>query len=843
MSNLLAIPFKKTYQIDVAVAARTYLTDNGDTHPDAVKTDIKQWQEMRQKIVSSETQTSRLVDFFSYHAQLTSILTKFPVDIQLEISYAPVFSPSAIPVTIRSLMFERAAVVFNLGALYSQLAASEDRSNAEGIKRAATYFQSASGVFSYLRTSILPLFTVPGDEEHSPLDLSHPFVRALELLALAQAQECFWQKAKIDNLKTGLISKLAGATMQLYRNFLAVIADAIPPIKHIYPSDWLSHVEAKQYHFEAVAQYRRSREELEKSRYGLELAYLSQALSAAKKGYDIARKGRVTPAVLNDIQSFLEILKKEMNRAERDNDLIYHQDVPAGSSLPAIQQVTLAQVLVPKELLDPSAVIPSDQMLFSGLMGWGTREAINIYNDRKKSLIQEELIGSAKESKNAADKILQSLNLPASLEALERPIGLPPSFLKKAEEVRLESGPAKIEAAIEDLYRLSRQNYKLLNEAMDILDQEASDDESTRKNLALPSERLPSHEANTHLLDKERRYRSILDQAATSDETVRTKWDQWERNITELTWDEAELEASIPSSTSLPGSSNTTDADKHARTLRSLLESLSEIYIDRDNLIKRAEKLSAADDITPRIVKAASGFERLAETSEAQKHQDRIPGVHPAMFEDVLNDELVKYDKFVTWMRNLEGKQEEVIASIRTENELFLGSRKNSEMVKAREQALQSLDISYHKYKEIIQNLEEGINFYNDLAGILLQFKESCRQWCTERKHEIHALSRSMQSMNVGTRTDQNNPDSALDNSDDPGESENESEVDSDIERQAGRATQGQGSNSHNIPGVTGTVSPPATTKPKRFMTDLNSSDWETPSFGRVHPSGVGRKT
>ena len=61
-------------------------------------------------------------------------------------------------------------------------------------------------------------------------------------------------------------------------------------------------------------------------------------------------------------------------------------------------------------------------------------------------------------------RILRSLNLPASLEALERPVGLPPSFLKKAEEVRLENGPVKIEAAIEDLYRLSRQNSKLLNE-------------------------------------------------------------------------------------------------------------------------------------------------------------------------------------------------------------------------------------------------------------------------------------------------------------------------------------------------------------------------------------------
>jgi programmed cell death 6-interacting protein len=61
-------------------------------------------------------------------------------------------------------------------------------------------------------------------------------------------------------------------------------------------------------------------------------------------------------------------------------------------------------------------------------------------------------------------RLLQRLSLPASLEALQRPVGLPPSFLKKAEEVRMENGPAKIEATIEDLYTLSRQTYKILNE-------------------------------------------------------------------------------------------------------------------------------------------------------------------------------------------------------------------------------------------------------------------------------------------------------------------------------------------------------------------------------------------
>ena len=41
-------------------------------------------------------------------------------------------------------------------------------------------------------------------------------------------------------------------------------------------------------------------------------------------------------------------------------------------------------------------------------------------------------------------RALRKLNLPSALEALERPIGLPPSLLRKAEEVRLEDGPARL---------------------------------------------------------------------------------------------------------------------------------------------------------------------------------------------------------------------------------------------------------------------------------------------------------------------------------------------------------------------------------------------------------------
>ena len=71
------------------------------------------------------------------------------------------------------------------------------------------------------------------------------------------------------------------------------------------------------------------------------------------------------------------MVETNINRAERDNDLIYHQDVPNASSLPAIQPAVIAKAIIPNELTNPSLLVPGNEMLFSGLMGWDTREAIS----------------------------------------------------------------------------------------------------------------------------------------------------------------------------------------------------------------------------------------------------------------------------------------------------------------------------------------------------------------------------------------------------------------------------------------------------------------------------------
>ena len=71
---------------------------------------------------------------------------------------------------------------------------------------------------------------------------------------------------------------------------------------------------------------------------------------------------------------------------------------------------------------------------------------------------------------------------------------------------------------------------------MDVLDQEAEADEEFQEESF--NARSPSQEANKDFVAKAERYRGILQRAAESDEVVRSKWEEWEQNITELTWSE-----------------------------------------------------------------------------------------------------------------------------------------------------------------------------------------------------------------------------------------------------------------------------------------------------------------
>jgi programmed cell death 6-interacting protein len=154
----------------------------------------------------------------------------------------------------------------------------------------------------------------------------------------------------------------------------------------------------------------------------------------------------------------------------------------------------------------------------------------------------------------------------------------------------------------------------------------------------------------------------------------------------------------------------------HARALRVQLEQLDDLVRERNQLVSRAQRLADADDISARILKEAAGLERWAE-------------VQPSMFEEILDHELAKYDKFRRDMEESAVKQSELLENVKesppvqwllsglyaytltdqTRMDSFISSRREDPSVKEREHALQSLDLSYHKYKEIVRHLDEGM--------------------------------------------------------------------------------------------------------------------------------------
>jgi len=57
--------------------------------------------------------------------------------------------------------------------------------------------------------------------------------------------------------------------------------------------------------------------------------------------------------------------------------------------------------------------------------------------------------------------------------------------------------------------------------------------------------------------------------------------------------------------------------------------------------------------------------------------------------------------------------------------------------VKEREGRLQEMDMAYWKWREIVDNAEEGIKFHNSFAEMLAGFKSACVQFLNSRRADV----------------------------------------------------------------------------------------------------------
>ena len=89
----------------------------------------------------------------------------------------------------RTVAFEKASVLFNIAALYTQIGTRQDRGTQKGLDNSVDNFLRSAGTFQYIHEN----FT------NAPsMDLSPDTLEMLVHLMCAQARECLFEKAELS---------------------------------------------------------------------------------------------------------------------------------------------------------------------------------------------------------------------------------------------------------------------------------------------------------------------------------------------------------------------------------------------------------------------------------------------------------------------------------------------------------------------------------------------------------------------------------------------------------------------------------------------------------------------
>ncbi|KAI0547402.1 BRO1-like domain-containing protein [Xylaria curta] len=734
-NGILAVPFRKGTQLSLSSAIKQYISTKYDQHPDMFRQDLDVIDALRRDAVNvREPHPSGVKKLQAYGAQLVWIAGKFPIDIGADFTWYPALGYNIDrPIVHNNLQFERANITYNLAALYSQLAIGSNRADTDGLKTAASYFNQAAGVLTHLKNEIIPeLRTTPPDDmdEHS--------LESLIQLQLAQSQECFWQKAVMDRYKDASIAKLAAKVSDLYN-----LAGEAAMRSEAISSSWIHHMSAKHHHFAAAAQYRAACECLEKRKYGEEVARLKDAVACVGEGLKESRGGYLSKVVVEDLNSLKRRVEDHLQTAERDNDKIYLNPVPPKSELKILDRATMAIARIPPQVATPLEYIGDKgefgPALFTKLVPYSVHLAVSIYEERRDRMVNQNIIAELETLNERIHEILSELNLPGSIQAFEKPLGLPGTLVQHAEEIRQADAINRLQRSFADIDKLRAADIAVFEEGSGLL--RAEEEEDKRLRTKFGTDRWTRPESRNEPNQGAKLWNQVAEaegwfaNSASSDGLVREKFYNTEPTLAILAGPDRGIMDFVPSSrrTEIP------------ELLKPAIGRLRGIYNDVTRLESRRHRKADAlrekargDDIKSDI---------LTEAARLERNQTVATAIVPAHFEDFFEKRLDSlYEPELEMVQKEGAEQEKILSDLIRANRDFESQKKSvgDKGNREREQALQKLENAYYKYKELTSNVEVGRKFYNDLSRIVGSFRDNARTFATERRREARMLEEEL---------------------------------------------------------------------------------------------------
>ncbi|KAM6153864.1 rhophilin-2 [Erethizon dorsatum] len=247
---LIPLGLKETKDVDFSVILKDFILEHYSEDGYLYEDEIADLMDLRQACRTPSRDEAGVELLMSYFIQLGFVESRFfPPTCHMGLLFTWYDSLTGVPVSQQNLLLEKASILFNIGALYTQIGTRCNRQTQAGLESAMDAFQRAAGVLNYLKET----FT------HTPsYDMSPAMLSVLVRMMLAQAQESIFEKISLPGIWNEFfmlvkVAQEAAKVGEVYRQLHVATSQA--PVKENIPYSWASLACVKAHHYTALAHY------------------------------------------------------------------------------------------------------------------------------------------------------------------------------------------------------------------------------------------------------------------------------------------------------------------------------------------------------------------------------------------------------------------------------------------------------------------------------------------------------------------------------------------------------------------------------------------------------------
>lgn len=247
---LIPLGLKETKDVDFTTPFKDFILEHYSEDGADYENELADLMDLRQACRTPSRDESGIDMLISYFQQLGFLENRFfPSSRHMGILFTWYDSFTGVPVSQPNIYLEKASILFNIGALYTQIGTRCNRQTKSGLEEAVNMFQKAAGVLTYLKET----FTYTPSYDMSPAMLG-----ALIKMLLAEAHECHFEQTILSGVQNEFctLAKVAQEAAKVSEIHLHVYnAMNQAPIKENMPYSWSVMVQVKAEHYKALAHY------------------------------------------------------------------------------------------------------------------------------------------------------------------------------------------------------------------------------------------------------------------------------------------------------------------------------------------------------------------------------------------------------------------------------------------------------------------------------------------------------------------------------------------------------------------------------------------------------------